>query len=175
MTGAYGKRCQCWQVCLFTLILVLLVNFSWAENNYIEVGKKAPDFTLPNLKGQDVNLQELISKEDHTLILIWGVWCPYCRGIMVDLKNSYLEYKKNGLELVGISIGESGFKVSLFIDQLQPGFPILLDEWAELREPYLLKDVPRVVLVDRQGIVCHTAITTSLEKIKTLLADFETH
>lgn len=170
MTGVYGQR----KVWFYILIFVMLASFSLAEDNPIEVGKKAPDFTLPNLKGENVNLQELISKENHTLILIWGVWCPYCRGTMVALKDSYPKYKKNGLEVVGISIGESGFKVSLFIDQLQPGFPILLDEWAELRETYLIKDVPRVVLLDKHGIVRYTEITTSLDKITAILADLKT-
>ncbi len=150
-------------------ILLLTANDCAAGNHSIEVGAKAPNFTLPNLEGKDVNLEQLISNKKYSLILIWGVWCPYCRAIIVDLKQSAADYKKSGVQLVAVSIGESSFKVSIFINQLQPGFPVLVDEWASLKEPYLVKDVPRIVLLDQKGIVRHTSITTSIEEIRILL------
>ena len=153
--------------CIFTELLWIPPVF--AEQSGMAVGEKVPDFTLPDLNNNEIHLQDIIIKEKYTFIIIWGVWCPYCRAIMVKLKQSYGEYKEAGLGIVAVSIMESPFKVKMFIDQLNPPFPVLVDEWGDLKDPYQVKDVPRVVLVNRQGIIQYMDITTSPEKIRLLI------
>ena len=153
------------------LILCLLINgASQAGQSIIEKGKTAPDFTLPDLKGEDYTLsRHIVGKHKATLLIIWGVWCPYCRAIMVMLKKEYPRLKAKGMEIITISIRESPKKIRLFINKLKPDFIVLTDEWGDLKDPYQIKDVPRIVILDKEGKVDTMAITTSAKIVETMI------
>ncbi len=153
------------------LILVFFMPFLvQAGENIIRKGEKAPDFTLPDLNGQEYTLSSHKGEHKATLIIIWGVWCPYCRAIMVALKRDYPILKAAGMEIVTISIRESPNKVAMFIKQLEPNFIVLTDEWGDLKNSYQIKDVPRIVILDRDQKVETTAITTSVKMIEGMIA-----
>ncbi|MCP4372419.1 MAG: TlpA family protein disulfide reductase [Deltaproteobacteria bacterium] len=153
------------------LILCVCIAFSaQAGKMIIEKGKKAPDFTLPDLKGEEYTLSRHSGEYKATLIIIWGVWCPYCRAIMVALKKDYSRLKAAGMEIVTISIRESPKKVALFINKLAPDFIVLTDEWGDLKDSYQIKDVPRIVILDRDQNVDAMAITTSAKMVETMIA-----
>ncbi|MEL7244861.1 MAG: redoxin domain-containing protein, partial [Cyanobacteria bacterium J06573_2] len=44
----------------------------------IRVGDIAPDFTLPNPVGNEINLKERLIKGPVILTFYRGGWCPYC-------------------------------------------------------------------------------------------------
>jgi len=133
------------------------------------VGQPAPDFTLPDINGDDLHLADLSGRYRSTLILFWGIWCPYCREIMVQLKARYPELRAQGMEVIAVSIRESGAKVSLFVDKLNPEFSVLIDEWASLKDSYAIRDVPLAVILDQDQVVRAAVITTSAETIQSLI------
>ncbi len=158
------------QMQILLLVLYCFIAFSvQAGEMTIEKGKKAPDFTLPDLKGEEYTLSNHSGEYKATLIVIWGVWCPYCRAIMVELKKDYSRLKAAGMEIVSISIRESPKKVALFINKLTPDFIVLTDEWGDLKDPYQIKDVPRIVILDRDQNVDSMAITTSAKTVKSMV------
>ncbi len=170
----YWKLTNCKVLTHLTIVACILSGLLWTSPGStkepgIAVGGKIPDFTLPDLNNREIHLHNIIAKEKYTFIIIWGVWCPYCRAIMVKLKQAYKEYKAADLGIVAVSIMESPFKVKMFIDKLHPPFPVLVDEWGDLKDSYKVKDVPRVVLVNQQGIIQYMDITTSPEKIRQLI------
>ncbi len=152
------------------LILVFFMPFfAQAGENIIKKGERAPDFTLPDLNGQEYTLSSHTGEHKATLIIIWGVWCPYCRAIMVALKRDYPILKAAGMEIVTISIRESPNKVAMFIKQLEPNFIVLTDEWGDLKDSYQIKDVPRIVILNRDQKVETTAITTSVKMVEGMI------
>src|ERR1700693_6446887 len=46
--------------------------------NSLQVGQKAPDFTLPNATGGEVSLSSLLKKGPVVLSFYRGEWCPFC-------------------------------------------------------------------------------------------------
>jgi len=58
---------------LMTLMLLIVGCSSPAP----QVGKQAPDFQLPNLKGQPISLSDFQGKP--VLLNFWAVRCPPCR------------------------------------------------------------------------------------------------
>lgn len=156
-------------VFLFLLSCLSAPLSSRAEKNVITEGERAPDFTLPDLKGNTYTLSSHLGEQKATLILIWGVWCPYCREIMVQLKKAYEKLHAQGMEIITISIRESPRKVALFTNKLNPAFVVLVDEWGDLKEPYQIKDVPRIVILNQDQKVKAMATTTSAEMVNDMI------
>ncbi len=169
MKQKYFSKIRLVQVMLFIFIFFIPF-FAQAGETIIKKGEKAPDFTLPDLNGQKYTLSMHTGEHKATLIIIWGVWCPYCRAIMVALKRDYPILKAAGMEIVSISIRESRNKVAMFIKQLEPSFIVLTDEWGDLKDSYQIRDVPRIVILDRGQTVETMANTTSVKMIKRLIA-----
>ncbi|MEX2607309.1 MAG: redoxin domain-containing protein, partial [Kiritimatiellia bacterium] len=63
-----------------------------------EVGKPAPDFTLPDTEGQPWKLSDLRGEKAVALIWIFADWCPVCHGEFRDLidKEGILRFLYHG-------------------------------------------------------------------------------
>lgn len=69
----------------------------------LNTGDKAPDFILPNAKGEDVRLYDLL--ENGSVVLTWyrGGWCPYCNITLSALQKHIPAFEKHNAQLVAIS------------------------------------------------------------------------
>ena len=67
------------------------------------VGDKAPDFTLPDAKGQQVSLTTLLAEGPVVLTWYRGGWCPYCNKQLSDYQASLADMKAMKAQLVAIS------------------------------------------------------------------------
>ena len=65
---------------------------------------KAPDFTLPDLKGENVILSNYKGK--YLLIDFWASWCGPCRKEIPNLKMIYEKYKDRGFEIYSVSLDD---------------------------------------------------------------------
>ncbi len=65
-------------------------------------GRPAPQFTLPDLQGNDVKLSEVKAKVK--ILDFWASWCGPCRLNNPHLKGLYEKYHDKGLEVIGISL-----------------------------------------------------------------------
>ena len=69
----------------------------------INLGDKAPDFTLPDALGNSVSLYEQLAK--GPVILTWyrGSWCPYCNIQLHDYQESLADINAAGAQLMAVS------------------------------------------------------------------------
>jgi peroxiredoxin len=120
----------------------------------IAVNAAGPDFTLKDLKGQEVSLG---SYRDRPVLLVFGTtWCPYCREEIPRIKEIFQKGKEKKLEVLNIYINEPEAKVSDFASKYKLPYPVLLDKDGQVAERYQVRGVPTLVLLDGQGkIVCY--------------------
>ena len=69
----------------------------------LQVGDKAPDFSLSNAINNTVKLSDLLKKGKVVLSFYRGSWCPYCNLQLIHYQNSLTEIQKLGAQLVAIS------------------------------------------------------------------------
>ncbi|AOX02023.1 alkyl hydroperoxide reductase [Moorena producens PAL-8-15-08-1] len=72
-------------------------------DNSLNVGDKAPNFTLPNAVGKLVELQDLLATGAVVISFYRGQWCPYCNLELRALQQFLPEMQKLGATLVAIS------------------------------------------------------------------------
>jgi len=77
------------------------------------VGKKAPDFTATDMKGNEIKLSEIES--EYTLLVFWATWCPHCTTIVPQLSQLYLPNNKDKLEIVAVSLDDNKEDLDTFI------------------------------------------------------------
>ncbi len=76
---------------------------SGIENKALKEGDTAPDFKLPDHKGGEVSLSELLEKGPVVISFYRGEWCPYCNLEIKALQDALPEIEDLGASLVAIS------------------------------------------------------------------------
>lgn len=92
----------------------------------IEIGERAPSFTLPNAVGKPVSLDDRLADGPVVVVFYRGAWCPYCDLHLRALQDSLGDIEERGASLVAIS--PQGPDASLsFAERLVLDFDVLSD------------------------------------------------
>ncbi len=114
-------------------------------------GKKAPQFTLNDLSGNDISLSSFQGKV--VLLNFWATWCPYCREERASLNSLYNKYKDRGLAIIAVSTDRSSKKVKVYLKKIPSDFTVLMDEKSEIARRYRVFALPTSFLISREGII----------------------
>lgn len=68
----------------------------------IAIGDRFVDFTMPNIKGENISLSDYQNK--YVLLDFWGSWCGPCRAENPILIKTYREFNNKGFEILGVSV-----------------------------------------------------------------------
>lgn len=66
-------------------------------------GDRAPDFALPDARGESIRLSTLLARGPVVLSFYRGGWCPYCNLELRALQRSLKEFQGLGASLVAVS------------------------------------------------------------------------
>ena len=69
----------------------------------LKVGRIAPDFSLPNVRGEAVSLSEVLKRGPVILSFYRGGWCPHCNMELHFLQRYLPQFKAAGASLIAIS------------------------------------------------------------------------
>ncbi len=138
-----------------TIFAALLIAFTLSLAAYGQaINSKAPDFTLPDLNGNNVKLSDVYAK-GPVFISFWATWCGPCKREIPELINVYNKYHKRGLEILAVSIDKSGQGVvKPFVESSKLPYRILLDQSGEIfSRKYKGMGVPYGFLVNKEGVI----------------------
>ena len=122
----------------------------------------APDFSLADLDGNTITLQQMKGKV--VLLNFWGTWCGPCRKEIPDFINLSKKYKKDGLEIVGITLTSGPPEnIKAFADKWGINYKLLTDikgnETQTITALYgqatgkRITGIPTTFIIDREGII----------------------
>ena len=159
---------------------------SGIERTALQVGQRAPQLSLPNAKGEVVDLAQLWQKGPLIVVFYRGGWCPYCNLELRAWQQLLPQVKAQGAQLVAISPQSpdnslsTQEKNSLAFEvlsdsslQAADGFGIAFDMPKELVDLYssvghdLPKTngngrwalpVPATYVIDRSGVILYANI-----------------
>ncbi|WP_216404852.1 thioredoxin-dependent thiol peroxidase [Arcanobacterium phocae] len=134
----------------------------------LEVGQKAPDFTLDTLGGGKVSLSEELSKADKGVIVYFypRAMTPGCTTQACDFRDSEDSLKSAGYSVIGVS-PDKVESLEKFTTKKNLNFPLASDPSKEVLEAWgaygekknygrILRGVIRsTVVVAKDGTVSH--------------------
>ena len=128
----------------------------------VDVGTKAPDFTLHNQNREDVTLSEELKKGPVVLAFFPAAFSGTCQAEMCHFRDSASELKKLNAQVLGVST-DTFFALKAWTDQQGFTFPLLSDFNKEVMATYGvtnpdmigMKNIAKrsVFVIDRGGIV----------------------
>lgn len=68
----------------------------------LKEGRRAPDFTLKDIDGNDFIFSSLFGKGKYIVVDFWGSWCSWCIKGFPEMKEYYGKYGDK-LEIVGVA------------------------------------------------------------------------
>lgn len=123
-------------------------------------GTKAPDFTLPDQDGNDVNLYALLKDGPVVVFFYPKAFTNVCTAEACAFRDSFEEFASAGARIVGIS-ADGIEKQKAFADRYKLTFPVLSDPDATAYEKFGLRSSSSVwqlndrvtFVIDRDGFV----------------------
>jgi len=109
----------------------------------------APDFTLPQLDGQELRLSSYRGK--LVLLDFWASWCEPCRVETPHLIELQQKYRDRGLQIIGVSMDDSPDPARVFYQQFHMNYPVVMGN-AKTGELYGgVLGLPSAFLIERDG------------------------
>lgn len=141
-----------------------------ARKEAIQVGREAPDFTLPDKDGNSVSLSSMRGK--YVLIDFWASWCPDCRRENPYILEAYNKYKGKGLSVLGVSLDRNrdAWLAGIEKENLQSWTHVSdLKMWnSDVVALYAIRWIPTSILVDPEGKIVFISLdeTQLVENLK---------
>jgi len=109
----------------------------------------APDFSLPELNGQSLQLSNYRGKV--VLLDVWATWCTPCREETPHLVELQDKYRGQGLQIIGVSMDDSPEPVRDFYQRFHMNYPVGMGN-AMIGELYGgVLGLPIAFLIGRDG------------------------
>ncbi|WP_296622782.1 peroxiredoxin [Marivirga sp.] len=155
---------------IFRLLYSILLLSAWLVSNNIHAqnkdgssieGKMAPEFTLPDLKGNLVSSESY--KGSFLVLHIATTWCPFCNAEAPHLEQLKQDYKNKNVKVLVIDVKEPKELVQNKLkDRFNLTFPVLLDSDGSVAASFapdnVLPDLARDevmlasnILIDQEG------------------------
>jgi peroxiredoxin len=132
----------------------------------INAGMVAPNFTLKNLAGEEINLKDYRGKK--VMLNFWATWCPPCKEEMRAMEKFYKENSKE-VEILAVNLDPQN-NVKGFVEENELTFPILLDEEGSTQQTYSVISIPTTLIIDEQGLILKKHIgSMTIEKMEELM------
>ena len=132
----------------------------------VDVGSKAPDFTLTNQDRQPVTLSQLRG-QPVVLAFFPAAFSSVCQKELCMFRDSMTQLNRAKAQVFGISV-DTFFSLKAFQDQQQLNFPLLSDfnkqvirDYGVFNEDMIgLKGIAKraVFVVDKDGVVRHREV-----------------
>ena len=129
----------------------------------LQKGQIAPNFTLQTLDGKTFTLAELKGKK--VVLNFWASWCPPCKEEMPHLQKYYeQEAQKDNAVIVAVNITHAEREmnqvktVQQFVDSFGLTFPIPLMEKEGVDQLYQIISIPSTFMIDTEGRIQHQIV-----------------
>lgn len=135
----------------------------------IEVGKTAPGFTLTDIDGNEVSLNDF--EGQYVFLDFWASWCKPCREENPNLVKAYNEFGGENFEIVSVSIDKTEEPWLKAVEEDNMTWSLLHDPEGNVANTYGVQSIPFTLLLDKEGVIIEKNLRGNAlqEKLEELL------
>lgn len=121
------------------------------EVEVAEVGRPAPDFTVPLLGGETFTLSSQLAADDRPIILnLWASWCIPCRTETPDI--SAFAVANPDVKVIGVAVEDTETAARAFAEEFAPSYDLgFADDEFEAAYPRL--GLPVTYIIGADGVI----------------------
>lgn len=120
------------------------------------VGRPAPDFTLPGIDGDVVQLAKL--RGQVVVVNFWASWCTECRTEQAGLDATWERFRDAGVVVLGVNFQDSRDDARQYLAESGSSYPVVEDTNSRTALAYGLRGVPETFVIGPQGQVVDRVI-----------------
>ena len=133
-----------------------------------KVGDKAPDFTLQEINGRQVQLSK-VNKGRVVLLAFWSLRCGACLQEVPFLEQIHKSFGGKGVAVISVvtdGVDAAATKSIMKEVGAAPSYAVLTDPDFTASDTYTNFIVPHTLVIDRAGIIryLHTGFESGTEK-----------
>jgi peroxiredoxin len=133
-----------------------------------KIGDRAPDFTLREIGGRQVQLSKT-NKGKVVLLAFWSLRCGACLQEVPFLEQLHKSYGGKGVAVLSVvtdGVDAAATKTIMKEVGVSPSYPVLVDPDFTASDTYTSFVVPHTLVIDRKGIIryVHTGFEPGTEK-----------
>jgi thioredoxin-dependent peroxiredoxin len=140
------------------LFIVFIFTFLFAGGNkmVLDVGSKAPDFTVLSSNGDTVRLADFAGKNNVVLIFYPGDETPGCTKQLCAVRDDFASFEAKGIKVFGVNPAGTDSH-NKFIKNHSFQFSLLIDEGQKVAKLYGCDNQPSVkrtvYAIDKKGMI----------------------
>jgi len=137
-----------WGIALILTAFGFLLLTSYAKMQAPDLPDTAPSWSLENLEGKTVSLEDFRGK---TVVLnFWATWCAPC---VTEIPTFSAFAKENpDIPVFGIAVDGSRSSLRRAAKSLKISYPVLMAD-SKVKSAYKVSSLPTTVVIDPQGQV----------------------
>lgn len=120
------------------------------ERDGLRAGTRAPVFTLPDVHGHPISLEEYRGRK--VLLVFSDPHCGPCDELVPRLERLHREHRDNGLDVLMVSRGDAD-ENRRKAEQHRIEFPVVLQRTWELSREYGIFATPVAFLISEDGLI----------------------
>lgn len=128
------------------LLLILLAGCGQGEAPRLQVGDTAPNFSLPDLSGENFDLGREAGRP--VILRFFVPNCRYCRADTAIFNDYFTKYRDQGLRILYINTDRTGADLQTFVRELSIPFPVASDTDGKTAALYRVRVVPQTIVLD---------------------------
>jgi len=145
------KWCSIPIIALGLVLASLLIACAEVPEVGLEIGNRAPDFTLQTIDDETVALSDFRGK--IVMVNIWLTDCKGCVDEMAHIQAVFDRWSDEELTILAINTADSAASVREFVNSHGITFPVLVDPQGQLSSDYCKFGAPTTFFIDGKGIV----------------------
>jgi len=133
---------------IFIFALALFMLGACSQGSALEIGDKAPDFSLVDINGKMVSLSDFSGKA--VILDFFASWCPPCKQEVPDFIELEKAYGDKGFAMIGVAL-EKADAAGAFAGKVGINYPVLVDDGKASGAYGPIRSIPTTFIIDKSG------------------------
>jgi peroxiredoxin len=158
MKGRAMSKTNAVKILVLLLILggVAILALRLRQPRPVDVGERAPDFTLAALNRSSLSLHDF--SRQVVVLNFWATWCSPCVEETPGLEKFAEQMRAQGVTVLSVSVDQDVLALQTFAAQQHLSFPIGRDPDRSIANRYGTFQFPETYIIDQDGKVAEKLI-----------------